>query len=545
MTTFLNALENELNVTATANGAKAYKSTGSKNLDLFGKIAASRNDIDSAIRAFNLAYMEDSETATRILFWARDIRGGQGERSVFRAILKDLAASDSELVNKLIALVPEYGRWDDLLVLENTLSWPSALRQIKEQWLKDVAVLSRGGETEAISLLGKWLPSINASSKDSKRLGRKISLALGISERQYRKTLSAMRQRIKIVEQAMCSGEWYSIDYSKLPSRAGFMYRKAFAKRDPSRYQSFLDSVKRGEAKINAGTLYPYDIVENCLDKGENSDTLDLMWKALPNYMEGQEFNGLVVADVSGSMYGRPMAVSISLAMYIAERNTGIWKDRFLTFSGSPELQTVVGSTIAAKVRNLSQAAWGMNTDLQKTFNLVLNTAIKNSVSESEMPRKIIIVSDMQFDQCCSMGSRYSSVTNFEAIRAKYAESGYSLPDLIFWNVNASDNVPMKMHDSGTCLLSGCSPSILKVIFNGKSITPLSVMEDAVYSERYEAVGNIFSHRKSKSYADRDINEMYNSLVACATEENMPLPVDFEKFRELIQDLYGTDKTQD
>lgn len=506
MTTFLDALDNELNVTTTANGAKAYKSTGSKSLDLFGKIAASRGNIASAIRAFNLAFRGDPETATRILFWARDIRGGQGERNVFREILKDLAASDYELVNKLLSLVPEYGRWDDLLVLENTLSWPNVIDLIKEQWLKDVAILSRGEKDGAISLLGKWLPSINASSKDSKRLGRKVASALGISERQYRKTLTAMRQRIKIVEQAMCAREWGAIDYSKLPSRAGFMYRKAFAKRDPSRYQSFLDSVKKGESKINAGTLYPYDIVENCLYKGENSDTLDLMWKALPNFMEGQEFNGLVVADVSGSMRGRPMAVSISLAMYIAERNTGIWKDRFLTFSGSPELQTVVGSTVAQRVRNLSRAAWGMNTDLQKTFDLILNTAAKNRVPESEMPRNIIIVSDMQFDSCCSMGSRrFNSETNFEAIRAKYEQAGYSLPDLIFWNVNGSDNVPMKLHDSGTCLLSGCSPSILKVIFNGKSITPLSVMEDAVYSERYEPVGRVFHLDEPQPMALREI----------------------------------------
>ena len=539
MTTFLNALDNELNVTVTANGAKAYKSTGSKNLDLFGKIAASRNNVEAAVKAFYLAYKEDPETATRILFWARDIRGGQGERSVFRAILKDLAISDPDVATKLVPLIPEYGRWDDLLVLENTLVWDTVLDFISRQWLIDVETLRKSENNEAtISLLGKWLPSINASSKDSKRLGRKIAASLNIDERQYRKTLTAMRERIKIVEQAMCAREWSGIDYSKLPSRAAFMYRKAFAKHDSNRYQAFLDSVKKGEAKINAGTLYPYDIVENCLYKGENSDTLDLMWKALPNYMEGQEFNGLVVADVSGSMSGRPMAVSISLAMYIAERNTGVWKDRFLTFSESPELQTVVGSTIASKVRNLSKASWGMNTDLQKTFDLILNTAVKNRVPESEMPRKIVIVSDMQFDQCCYTGyDRWDRTTNFEAIRDKYEKAGYKLPDLIFWNVNGSDNVPMKMHDSGTCLLSGCSPSILKVIFNGKSITPLSVMEDAVYSERYEPVGRVFHPDEPQPMT---LREIYDDLVKTTTEFKGEV-CSWEEFQKRIQSTRVSD----
>ena len=488
MTTFLNALENEFNVTSTANGAKAYKSTGSKNLDLFGKIAACRDNVSEATRLFNLAYAEDAETATRILFWARDIRGGQGERKIFRELFKELVRSDATIGAKLVGLIPEFGRWDDLVVLEGTLVWDVALNVIKTQLTTDL-------NTEvgnSVSLLAKWLPSVNASSKESKRIGRKIAEAMGWSERQYRKTLAALRTQIRIVEQAMCSREWSAIDYSKLPSRAGFMYRKAFAKRDGERYQTYLNAVEKGEAKINAGTIYPYEIVDKYLNKGESNDqTLNLMWEALPNYMEGQEFNGLVVADVSGSMAqygGTPMAVSISMAMYIAERNTGIWKDKFLTFSATPELQTVTGSTIASRIRNLSNASWGMNTNLQATFDLVLNTAVKNRIPEGDMPRKLIIVSDMEFDRCCTG----ASVTNFEAIRIKYAQAGYSLPELVFWNVNAGANVPMKMHDTGTCLVSGCSPSILKSVLTGKVITPIEVMKDAVYSERYAPVGTAF-----------------------------------------------------
>lgn len=499
--TFLNALENKLNtqsnITTTANGAKAYRSTGSKNLDLFGKIAACRDNVNAATNLFKSAYAEDPETATRILFWARDIRGGQGERKIFREVFKELVRNDAVIGAKLVSLIPQYGRWDDVVALEGTLVWGVALEAIKAQLNADL-------NTEvgnSVSLLAKWLPSINASSKESKRIGRKIAAAMGWNERQYRKALTALRTQMRIVEQPMCAREWDAIDYSKLPSRAGFMYRKAFANRDGQRYQSFLDAVKKGEAKINAGTLYPYDIVEKCLYNQESNDTLEVMWKALPNYMEGKELNGLVVADVSGSMSGRPMAVSISLAMYIAERNTGIWKDKFLTFSGNPSLQTVTGNSLSKKIQNLSRADWGGNTDIQKTFNLILDTAVRNNIPESDMPRKLIIVSDMQFDNCVVMGGNYSGrmsyggsrVTNYEAIRIKYAQAGYSLPDVIFWNVNSSDNVPMKAHDSGTALVSGCSPSILTAVLTGNAITPLSLMRDAVYTERYDAVGAVFS----------------------------------------------------
>jgi hypothetical protein len=486
---FLNALENEFNQTITANGAKAYKSTESKCLDLFGKIAACRDNISEATRLFNLAYADAPETATRILFWARDIRGGQGERKIFREVFKELVRNDAAIGARLVSLIPQYGRWDDVVALDGTLVWGTALEAIKAQLNADL-------NTEvgkSVSLLAKWLPSINASSQDSKRIGRKIAEAMGWTERQYRKALTALRSQVKIVEQPMCAREWESIDYSKLPSRAGFMYRKAFVKRDGNRYQSYLDSVEKGEAKINAGTIYPYEIVHKYLYGGDRSDqTLNLMWEALPNYMEGEQLNGLVIADVSGSMGnngGMPMAVSISLAMYIAERNTGAWKDKFLTFSGSPQLQSVTGRNVAERVSNLSRADWGANTDLQAVFNLVLATATRNHIPEGEMPRKLIIVSDMQFDSCC----RNNSVTNFEAVRIKYAQAGYSLPELVFWNVSSSGNVPMKMHDTGTCLVSGCSPSILKAVLTGGVITPVGVMRDAVYTERYDAVGAVFA----------------------------------------------------
>ena len=485
--TFLTALETELNVTTTENGAKAYKSTLNKCVDLFGKISACRKDIPQARKLFALAFKEDPETATRILFNARDIRGGQGEREVFRNLFKDLVSENSEIGEKLVELIPVYGRWDDLLVLENTSAWERVQYIILEQLRKDDVALTAG---ENVSLLGKWMPSINASSADSKRLGRRFAQLLGKNEREYRKFLTALRSRIKIVEQKMCSKEWSEIDYEHLPSRAGFMYRKAFAKQDATRYAEYLSAVEKGDKKINAGTIYPYEIVENYLYKGARNDkTIDLMWEALPNYMEGQELNGLVVADVSGSMMGTPMAVSISLAMYIAERNTGIWKDKFITFSYRPEIQTIVGKTVGDRIRNLHRADWAGNTDLRAVFESVLNAGIKNDVPDAEMPKKLIIVSDMQFDRACSSNKR----TNFEQIEKMYHKAGYEMPQLVFWNVNAiGGNVPMTIHDTGTCLVSGCSPSILKSVLSGKVITPVDVMRDAVYNERYAPIGEVF-----------------------------------------------------
>lgn len=487
--TFLTALESEMNVTETLNGAKAYKSTLNKCLDLFGKIAACRNDVKQAQKLFAHAYAENPETATRILFWARDIRGGQGEREVFRNLFKYLVEENGEIGAKLVSLVPLYGRWDDLLVLENTSAWETVLNAIQNQLNLDRVSYKAG---EAVSLLAKWMPSINASSKDTKRLGRKIAAHLGMTEREYRKVLSNLRTHINVVEKAMCSKEWSVIDYSKVPSRAAFMYRKAFAKQDATRYAEYLSAVEKGEAKINASTLYPYDIVEQYLYKGARNDkTIDLQWEALPNYMEGKEFNGLVVADVSGSMMGRPMAVSISLAMYIAERNTAqVWKNKFLTFSERPKLQSIVGSTIGKRIDNLSRAAWGMNTDLMAVFKTVLDAGVKNDVPAEEMPSKLIIVSDMQFDQCCRSNKR----TNFEQIQKLYRKAGYEMPQLVFWNVNAiGGNVPIKAHDTGTCLVSGCSPSILKSVLTDSVLTPVDTMNETVYTERYDAVGEVFS----------------------------------------------------
>jgi hypothetical protein len=485
--TFLQALNAELNTTTTENGAKSYRSTLDSCLDFFGQIGASRNNLSLVEKSFLQAYQENPETAIRILFYGRDCRGGQGERNVFRILLKKLAIVNPNNAIDLINLVPFYGRWDDLLILEGTQVWPEVLKLFKYQLEADLAA-------EKPSLLAKWLPSINASSKESKRIGRIIASYMNWSERQYRKVLSSLRAKIKIVETSMCSKEWSEINYEKVPSQASMMYRNAFKKHDGPRYEEYLSTVEQGKAKINAATLYPYDIVREYLYQyATNDKTLELQWNSLPDYMEGLEFNGLVVADVSRSMRnfnGLPLAVSISLAIYIAERNrTELWKNKFITFSSSPSLQTIVGTNIEEKVRNLQNAEWSMSTNLISVFNAILEAGINNKIEPKDMPQKLIIVSDMQFDQACKSNKR----TNFEQIQNLYRKSGYELPELIFWNVYASDNVPITKDENGTCLVSGCSPSVLKSVLTGKVISPIEIMNETVYSERYAPIGKVFA----------------------------------------------------
>lgn len=464
----------------TENGALSNLSSLDFNVDLFGKIAAMRNTTESNVLSmFRKAFAEDKTKALKILFYARDIRGGQGERKTFRTILKDLAERETSWVIRNLNLIPEYGRWDDMYVLVGTPAESHALRFMRDQFMKDM-------ETETPSLLAKWLKRENTSSKESRRLATITRKFFELSPRSYRKSISALCEKIDVVEQKMCSGDWMDIVYSGIPSNAALMYRKAFFKHDEEGYKKYLESVEKGEAKINTSTLYPYDLVSKYLDHGRRVDkTIELQWKNLPNYVD--PFNGLVVADVSASMRGKPMEVCIALALYIAERNEGFFKDYFMTFSQQPSLEKVVGDNLYDRVNNLRRAHWGYNTNLQAIFDLMLKTAIKNRLSQDDLPERLFIVSDMQFDQACDN----NSMTNFETARKKFEDAGYRLPQLVFWNVDARNNTndsPITIHDTGTALVSGCSPSILKAVLENKVVTPVDVMNSAIEVERYSPI---------------------------------------------------------
>ncbi|MFA5395910.1 MAG: DUF2828 family protein, partial [Methanogenium sp.] len=293
-----------------------------------------------------------------------------------------------------------------------------------------------------------------------------------------RRTIREIRKKIAAVEEKMSARQWNKIEYSSVPSQAARIYKNAFAKHDEERYNEFIEKAEKGEVKIQAGTLYPYQIYNSVQD--DYSKTLEALWNQLPDYTQGK--NALVVADVSGSMMGTPMSVSVSLALYFAERNKGLFKNHFITFSGEPRLQKIMGSTLLDKMNSIERAEWEMNTNIQAVFKLILDTALKNNISEKELPETIYIISDMEFDECCT------GKTSFEGIKEKYENAGYKLPNVVFWNVDARSgkNLPVQIGEKGVALVSGFSPVIFKMAVEGK--TPEQVMLDTINSERYNKI---------------------------------------------------------
>lgn len=482
----VNALAKATNTARTENDAESYASTLSNTLDFFGKVGALRGQPAMAKQLFVKALSENRLDAMKILFYGRDVRGGQGEKQTFQACLAELVEVFPELVAKNLHLIPEFGCWKDLWSLFGTPFEKDVLDLIEVQLTTDVENLS---ESKSVSLLAKWLPSENTSSKDSQVKAKKIRTHLGMSSKEYRKVLSRLRAELKVVERDLSSKNFDAINYSHVPSRASMLYSKAFKKHDEARYTSFITSVNKGEAKINSSTLYPYEIVSKLtsgygLLRPANLQTLEALWKNLPNYLEGKPHRGIVVADVSGSMFGAvggvsPIHVSLSLAVYMAERLEGPFRDKCLTFSDRPSFMTLKGQTLYEKLSNVNWREWGMSTNIQSVFNLILSTAVANRVDVDEMPDTVYIVSDMQFNSC-------ASGTNLDGIREKYRNAGYPLPKLVFWNVRSGADVPITQHDENTALVSGCNPNIFEAVIAGK--TPIDVMRAVLDSERYAKV---------------------------------------------------------
>jgi hypothetical protein len=478
-------LEKASNVTVTENAAKAYKSTMDHLLDFFGNAGAMRKrpEID-IIQLFSKAFAEDRLLALKALFYIRDVRGGQGERRTFRICLKWLADNYPDLVQKNILNVPLFGRWDDLYTLFHTTEEAQAIRVMATQLAADWRSMKAG---KNVSLLAKWLKSENTSSPASRNMGRKFREALGWSSKKYRKTLSALREYIDVVEVKMCAREWNEINFEQTPSKALLNYRKAFEKRANESFAEYLKRVEKGEAKIATGALYPYDILRTVVETGTAGlalKTADLQWRNLPNYLEG-DGKGLVIADTSGSMHGLPLYVAVSLAMYFAERNMGPFKDVFMTFSQHPCFHRLVGNNILEKWLNLDHGGWDCNTDLQAALDLILNTARANRVLKKDMPSTLFIVSDMQFDRV----SFNNDKTNFEVMKQKFEAAGYELPKVVWWQVDArQNNVPVTFSDAGVALVSGSHPSILKKICTTEFLTPLGLMLKAITDKRYDSV---------------------------------------------------------
>ncbi len=478
----LEQLKEESNITLTENGATTYISTKSHCLDLFSAIGAIRKSPESdIIGRFIKAYAEDENLALKTLFFARDAREGLGERRVFRIILNYLAKYEPESVRRNIAYIAEYGRYDDLLCLIGTPCEKDVIRLIDAQLKKDIA------SDTGVSLLAKWLPSVNASNKETVRTARRLARLLAMSEPQYRKTVVALRKKIDIVENRLRVQD-YTFDYSKLPALAMLKYRGAFYENDYDRYCEYLDNVKHGNAKMHTGVLTPYDVIAPCFNwrsdglSAEERNAMDVTWNALEDF--GNDENALAVIDGSGSMYPRAIAVALSLGIYFAERNKGKFRNHFITFSGRPQLVEIKGSDIAEKVRYCCRYDEVANTNLAAVFNLLLKTAVKYDLPQEELPKRLYIISDMEFDECVEN----SGTTNFENAKRKYAEKGYTLPEIVFWNVE-SRNVqqPVTMNENGVALVSGCSPRLFSMVASGE-LNPYKTMLEILTSERYAKI---------------------------------------------------------
>lgn len=480
----LEYLKNEANKTYTENGAVTNRSTGKACLDLFATVGALRHQSDQEITTrFLRAYAEDADVAMKILFFARDVRGGLGERRVFRTIMKWLAENEKKSVIRNLPFIAEYGRWDDLLGLLHTPCTKEAIALLKTQFYADCNALEKGGD---VSLLGKWLPSVNASNADTVKNAKLLAKAFGLSDAQYRKKLTALRAYIRIIENHLRERD-YSFDYGKQPSKAMFKYRKAFIRNDEERYQAFMAAVNRGESKMHTGTLYPYEIVERAYRCGENERlSLDATWNSLEDFTKGE--NALVVADGSGSMYwsSSPMPASVaqSLAIYFAERNRGLFHNHFITFSMSPQLVEIKGKDIVEKVHYCESYNECANTNIQRVFELILKTAVSNHLPQAALPSTLYIISDMEFDYC----AKAADVTNFEYAKRLYEQHGYQMPKVVFWNVDSrNEQQPVKMNEQGVALVSGCSPRIFSMVMENE-LNPYDYMMSIIGTERYAPI---------------------------------------------------------
>ena len=478
----------QTNDSLTANGMVTNSTSLDANLDMFFLAGASRTMSERDIIAiFSKARAENPLSAMKVLFWSRDIRGGAGERKFFNIIIKHLATHYPEYLfnTENFKLIPEFGTWKEIISL---IAYDKFADKV-------YAFIKAGLENkDTQSLVAKWLPRKGPEAA-------MIRKGIGMSPKEYRKTIVALSN---VVESKMADKDYSAIEYSKIPSKAFNKYRKAFERNDPERFSAFLESVKKGDEKINAGAIFPHvlykqmreDImwgsfsVRNMASEVEK-DAIVEQWNSLPNYLEGNDERILPVCDVSGSMTTTidnsgtmAMDISVSFGLYFSERLEGPFKDAFITFSDRPELNYLKGG-LFEKVTQLSSAAWGMSTNLEATFKLLLDKAKAGNVAENEMPTKILIFSDMQFNACVRNPESGAS----KMIKDMYAEAGYKVPNVIFWNLKGKiGNVPAQANSKNVALLSGFSPASVKGVLGGEVLTPAEVMLNVINSERYSLV---------------------------------------------------------
>lgn len=478
----------ESNLTLTENMAVTHKSSLNDCVDLFFQVGALRGNESVFLRSVEKAYAEDEELTIRILLWARDREKGAGERQTFRSFLRFLEIKDPERAKEVIPFVPFFGRWDDLLYSFETEDLKSVAYDLYTEALQN-----------GNGLAAKWAPREKANTYKKHKVAKELIRHMGINNKQYRKMLSELTN---VVENAMCSKKWDSIKYDKIPSLAFSRYRNAFQKHSPDKFKEFIEDVKEGKKEVKAGVLYPYDILKTTIgnswynaqaESKVQEDAIIEQWKALPNYLTEGNFI-LPMIDVSGSMFVgfqnsniRPIHISVSLGLYLADKQEGAFKDLILTFTETPEFVHLKGKNILQKYKCLDFCNWGMNTNVNAAFKKIIDHAINNSVPQSEMPKYLLIISDMEFDSC---GGR----TNYQTAKNEFLEAGYEPPNVIFWNVQSrsGNNFPVTQHESGTALISGFSPAIMKQVLRAEKITPADIMFQTIMQPRY----NIWNQEK-------------------------------------------------
>lgn len=493
MNTFMNGLQNASNYAATENGALAHKTTRSAVYDMFalGGAYRKRNDED-CILLFKNALEENETLALKCLFYLRDCRGGQGERRFFRVCYKWLAQKHADVARRNFELISEYGRYDDVIyALIGTPLEDDALEFIKNQLALDL-------ECKTPSLLAKWLPSENASAVKTKKMGNIIREYLGMTHREYRKTLSILRERINLLERLMSANRWDEIEFDKIPSKAGLIYKNAFARRDiiAKKYEAFA---KSEDTKVNASTLYPYDVVHKAVEgtrgwgysfrdmSATDRAMVEKYWENLPDYLEGKPCKMMCVVDTSGSMTGSeasaPINVAIGLGMYCAERIGGPFKNHYISFSSRPQLIKIEGVDFVDKVRRIYKTNLCENTDLVKTFRMLKEIAL--TAKPEDIPETIVVISDMQID----CGSRFygsNVATEMESMRREWEKAGLKMPKLVYWNVEARGAANFLDDGPNVTYVSGCSPVIFQQVISG--VTGYELMCRKLMSSRYEAI---------------------------------------------------------
>ena len=546
---FMNMIKNELNTSTTENGAIGYKSTGNELVDLNFAVSSMRGwTEDQIINAFGQAYAKYGILAIKWLFYLRDARQGLGERRTFRIILKWLAKTYPYDIRGLVGthstftmkngpIIPFYGRWDDLFVFENTYLWNDTLNTIYGTFLDDIDKLQKIGintkfkdtfhgedddiamhykETVKnhpelrISYLAKWLPSINATNSDSRRIARKLVKAFGISNKYYRRALAVMRRCLSVTERLMSDNEWDQINYEAVPSNANLKYSKAFIKHDPERRNTYIQALAEGKAKINSSTLFPHEIVHKYGNFPDHFIVdLEAMWKSLPNTVTDPNQSVICVYDGSGSMLSnipgsrvKALTVAQALTIYFSERLNGAFKNKAIRFSDKPKVIDLSSfATLYEKIHYLASIQECFGTNIESVFDTILNTAIYNNVSPEDLPKNVLIISDMEFNEGVYSAEKINSLSDrergwrfgsdkfkiplMEEIKQRYIDAGYQLPKVTFWNVNSRTNtIPMTENENGVGLVSGFSVNVVKSVMN-LTKDPWDVLKEILNSDRY------------------------------------------------------------